>query len=205
MNMHRKTSFVLCTGLLFCAIFAFCTVAQAGSDVVLIKNYSPKFKADLSAYKDTRIYLMNFDNQARDTSMWSYFSPDKKFSYSGTSWIHNYFWYSFEKALIGLGMFVSNKDRPDPYAPAVWMTLKSVTDARFVVEVNIQKYVYGTLLTKVYAVTGEDVKPEERKLEYLEKRAYEMTDKLFEMILTDPEFKNAFLKSAAEMVQAQVK
>jgi len=207
MNMHRKTRLLLCTCLLFCAFFAFCTVAQARSDIVPIKNYSPKFTADLSEYKGKRVYLMNFDNQARDTTVWYYFSPDGKFAYGSSSLIHNYFWYSFERALISLGMWVSNMDKPDPYAPAVWMTLKSITDANFIVELKLQKFIYGVSFTKTYTVAGEElpVNAEQRTREYLEKRAYNMTNKLFETILNDPEFKKTFLKAVADMAPSRVK
>ena len=72
-------------------------------DIIPLKNYYPAFTTDLSEYKGKRVYLMNFDNQARDTTVWYYFSPDKQYAYSGNSMIQNYFWYSFEKALIVSG------------------------------------------------------------------------------------------------------
>jgi len=200
--MLRKTRFVLFTCVLLYTILAVSVAAQA-RDIIPLRNYYPAFTTDLTEYKGKRVYLMNFDNQARDTTVWYYFSPDKQYAYSGNSMIHNYFWYSFEKALISLGMWVSNMDKPDPYAPAVWMTLKSVTDTRFEVEVKMQKFVYGVFFTKVYAITGEDIKQEERTAQNMEKRAYRMTTKLFETILTDPQFKKAYFKAAAEMIKSQ--
>ena len=178
-------------------------VGAQARDIIPLRNYYPAFTTDLNEYKGRRVYLMNFDNRARDTTVWYYFSPDRQYAYSGNSLIHNYFWYSFEKALISLGMWVSNMDKPDPYAPAMWMILKSITDARFEVEVKMQKFVYGVFFTKVYAVTGEDIKQEERTAQNMEKRAYRMTNKLFETILTDPQFKKAYFKAAAEMLKSQ--
>jgi hypothetical protein len=201
--MRRNTRLVLFTGLFLCTLFAVSTVAQAKGEVVPLRNYYPTFTADLGEYKGKRVYLMNFENHARDTTVWYYFSPDKRFAYCGNSLIHNYFWYSFEKALISLGMWVSNMDKPDPYAPAVWMTLKSITDLKYEVEVKIQKFVYGLFFTKIYTVTGEDIKQAERTPENMEKRAYRMTNKLFETILADPDFKKAYFKAAAEMAQSQ--
>lgn len=60
----------------------------------------PELTVDHSVYKGKRVYLMNFENQANDTSVWYYFSPDKKFRYDTDTFIHNYFWYSFQAALI---------------------------------------------------------------------------------------------------------
>jgi hypothetical protein len=201
--MHRSTRLVLIICFFLCILLTACATAQKKTIDVPIKQYTPAFTADLTEYKGKRIYLMNFYNQAKDTTIGYYFSEDGKYAYSGESVILNYFWYSFEKALIKLGMFVSNMDKPDPYAPAVWMTLKSISDARFEVEIKIQKYVYGTLFTKNYIVAGEDIKPEERIPENMEKRAYRMTNKLIETILTDPDFKKAYFRAAAEMAASQ--
>ncbi len=202
--MLRNIRLVLFICIFLCTLLAVSVVTQAGY-IIPLSNYYPAFTTDLNEYKGKRVYLMNFENKARDTTVWYYFSPDKQYAYSGNSLIHNYFWYSFEKALISLGMWVSNMDKPDPYAPAVWMTLKSVTDAKFEVEVKMQKFVYGVFFTKIYKATGEDIKQEERTAENMEKRAYRMTSKLFETILTDPEFKKAYFKAAAEMIQSQGK
>jgi hypothetical protein len=205
--MRRNTSIMLLASLFLCSLLAACTTMQAvqALDNVPLRNYSPAFTMDLSEYKGKRINLLNFDNQAKDTTNWDYFSEDKKVAYSAGSRIviHNYFWYSFEKTLKSIGMTVLNQSMTDPKAPAMWMTLKSVTDARFEVEVKLQKVTDVTFFTKMYAITGDDIKQEERNRENLEKRAYRMTSKIFETILTDPAFKNAFLKAAAEMAPSQ--
>ena len=52
---------------------------------------------------------------------------------------------------------------------------------------------------KIYSVVGEPVPEKDRYKNYLEKRAYRMTDRLIQTILTDPEFKDAFLKTTAVM------
>lgn len=205
--MNRKSRLVLLTGILLCTLLAVNTVAQAASVVVTLTNYFPNFTTDLSEYRGKRINLLDFDNQAKDTTLGYYFSLDRKTSYSGPSFIDNYFWYSCEKALISLGMVVSNRNTPDPHAPAVWMSLKSMSDVKFEVELKLQKFVYGVSFTKIYTITGENLpdKVEQRTKEYLEKRAYNMTNKLFETILNDPEFKIAYLKAVADMAPSQVK
>jgi hypothetical protein len=199
--MRRNSKVVLLAGMFLCALLAFNTTAQAKNVVVSLTNYSPHFKADLSEYKGKRINLLDFHNEAKDTTLGYYFSLDRQYAYCGPSFIDNYFWYSFEKALLSLGMLVSDRNKPDPLAPAVWITLKSMTDVKFEVELKLQKFVYGIQFTKTYAITGEDlpVKVELWTQDYLEKRAYNMTNKLFQTILTDPEFKKAYLKAVADM------
>jgi hypothetical protein len=100
--------------------------------------------------------------------------------------------------MLNKGMEVSRVDRPDPNAPAMWMTLKSITEDRFEGEVNLQKY-GKPFFIKIYTIVVEPLDQEQRTPENLERRAYDMTNKLIETILTDPEFKNAFLKAAAEL------
>ena len=80
----------------------------------------------------------------------------------------------------------------------MWMTLKSITEDRFEGEVNLQKF-EGPFFTKTYSILAEPLTQEGRTPENLERRAYEMTNRLIETILTDPEFKKAFLKASAEL------
>ncbi len=183
--------------LLMCGLLFACSAGLTGPKIEL-KGYSPALGGGLNVYSGKKIYLMNFDNQAQNTSIWYYYSPDKKFTYGGDSAIHNYFWHSFQKAMLNLGIEVSNVDRPDPRAPGMWLTLKSITDKRFEVDVNLQKF-SNPFFTKTYSVTAEPLPEAQRKPEKLEKQAYDMTNRLFKTILTDPEFKNAYFKAAAEM------
>lgn len=195
--MRRSRNFSYLMILSLALLLSGCAVGIQGTKIDL-KSYSPALKESLSDYRGKKIYLMNFDNQAGNTTVWHYYSADKKFTYGGDSFIHNYFWYSFEKALVNIGMEVSRVDRPDPRAPAIWMTLKSITDERFAGEVNLQKF-GKPLLIKIYDVVAEPLDRETRTPENLERRAYDMTNRLIEKILTDPEFKNGFLKAAAEL------
>lgn len=192
--MDRKTKCLYLAGLFLIFLLSACT----GARPVTLRSYSPAFTADLGDYKGKRVYLMNFDNQAQDTTNFAYYSPDKAFVYSGDSLIHNYFWYSFEKAFVSLGVAVTNEDKPDLAAPAMWLTLKSVTDDKYQVEVKINKRDYLVFL-KIYTITGDPVPAANREKDFLEKRAYQMTSQLIQTVLTDPAFKEAFFKAAAEL------
>lgn len=199
--MLRFKHFAISTILILCGLLFACSVGLMGTKIEL-RSYSPALGGGLSVYSGKKIYLMNFDNQAQNTSIWYYYSPDKKFTYVGNSVIHNYFWHSFQKAMLNIGMEVSNVDRPDPRAPGMWVTLKSLTDNRFEVDVNLQKF-SNPFFIKTYSIAAEPPGEKQRTPENLEKRAYDMTNRLIKTILTDPEFKNAYLKTAAEMAAKQ--
>jgi hypothetical protein len=192
--MDRNQRCLYVAGLFLVFLLSAC----AGGKPVTLRSYAPAFTADLSAYQGKRVYLVNFDNQAQNTTNFAYFSPDKVFAYSGDSLIHNYFWYAFEKAFVRLGMTVANEDKPDLQAPAMWLSLKSVTDERYEVEVKIGKEEY-LVFHKMFTITGDPVPETNRTKEFLEQRAYQMTNQLIQTILTDPEFKKAFFKTAAEL------
>ena len=81
--MHRKTRLVFFTGLFLYTILAASVFARTVGDIVPLRSYYPVFTADLSEYKGKRVYLMNLNNQARDTTVWYYFSPDRQFYYGG--------------------------------------------------------------------------------------------------------------------------
>ncbi|MBN1381794.1 MAG: hypothetical protein JXA41_08980 [Deltaproteobacteria bacterium] len=195
MSYFRRYAFLMIFLLsIFITILA-CGVY--GTKIELMK-YSPHLTGDLSDYHGKKIYLMNFDNQAQNTSVWYYYSRDKKFTYGGDSLINNYFWYAFRNAMVNLGMEVSKVDRPDPHAPGMWMTMKSFTDEQFVGQVNLQKY-GNPFFVKIYTITSEPLAPGEQTPANMEMRAYDMTNKLVEAILTDHEFKHAFFKAESEM------
>jgi len=160
---------------------------------VPLKNYQPQIGgSDFSAYKGKAVYLMNFGNEANDTTMWAYLSPDKKFSYSNDNMLENYFWYAFQNAFSNLGMAVSKVDNPDVTAPAVAVTLLSITDVNFQVKVVVQKKGI-TVFTQQYAIQEPPPAEAERNPAALEARAYNMTSKLIATILKDPGFQKALM------------
>jgi hypothetical protein len=133
------------------------------------------------------VYLMNFDNQANDTSIWYYYSRDQKLYYGADSTIHNYFWHAFNDAFINAGMAVSSVDHPDLTAPSMWVSLRSITDERYNVRVTVQEKGTSTL-SKDYSF--EEALPAEadRSPQVMAQRAYRMTNRLIESVLVDPEF-----------------
>jgi len=173
-----------------CVIFAATIIGCARGVTVPLTNYKPMFSDDYSVYKGQRVYLMNFDNQANDTTIWAYSSPDKKFSYSDNNVLQNYFWYSFEKAFTNLGMLVSKMDNPDLSAPAMWVTLLSITDENYQVNVTVQKRGI-TVFTEKYAIQEPPLAEKDRNPAALEERAYKMTNNLISTILKDSGFRKA--------------
>jgi len=161
---------------------------------VLIDQYKPQFSKDWNQYKGKSIYLMNFDNQANDTSIWYYFSRDQKFSYGTHYAIHSYFWQAFNEAFVKAGMAVSSVDNPDLTAPSMWITLRSITDERYQLRVTGQQK-RATIFIKDYAIE-ESLPPEaDRNPADLAQRAYRMTNQLIESILADPEFQKIITES----------
>lgn len=181
-------------------IFTFgCSPGLYGTKVN-ITNFAPDLSWDHKFYSGKKVYLMNFENGANDTSLWYYYSPDKKFTYSNGDTLVNYFWYAFQKSMHDMGMQVSNVDRPNPSAPAMWLSLKSATEDRFQIQVNLQGY-GDPFFVKIYTVSSEPLTAEERAPEVLEKRAYEITNRFIETVLTDPEFRDAFAKAELQLAK----
>lgn len=81
----------------------------------------------------------------------------------------------------------------------MWLTLKAVSDDIYDVEVKIQNREQQVVFQKVYSVVGDPIAEKDRHKEHLGKRAYRMTNQLIQTILTDPEFRDAFMKTAAAM------
>jgi len=169
-----------------CVIISIIMIGCAMTKVPL-SNYRSAFTGDYGVYKGKRVYLMNFDNQAGDTSIWYYYSQDKKLSYAGNDTLHNYFWYAFHDAFTKLGMPISKVDNPDPTAPAMWVTLLSITDVNYHVRVTVQKKGI-TEFTQEYTIQEPPLEGKDPNLVALEERAYRMTNRLIGTIMEDPGF-----------------
>ena len=174
-----------------CLLMGITIIGCGGMANVSLQDYKPVFTRDHRVYMGKSVYLMNFENQANDTTIWYYFSTDRKFSYGTKDLIHNYFWYGLRDALVKVGMIVTNVDNPDPNAPAMWLTLMSITDERFQVKVTVQRKGKPDFVEK-YEVQESPLPSDDRKPADLEKRAYEMTNRLFETILDDSDLKKIF-------------
>jgi hypothetical protein len=192
MRLSRQTKVIigsLC--VLISIIMIGCGTLQAVK--VPLTGYNPAFSKDYSVYKGKHVYLMNFDNQANDTSIWYYYSVDKKFRYSINDTIHNYFWYAFQNAFTKAGMGVSNVDNPDLTAPAMWVTLLSITDASYQVRLTVQKQGV-TVFTEKYTLQEPPLAEKDRNMAALEQRAYTMTNRLIETIMKDQSFRKVLIE-----------
>ena len=183
---------ILVFGVFVVAMLLFSGCAAKGTRVQ-IAEYKPQFTSNWNQYQDKSVYLVNFDNQANDTSIWYYYSRDNKFYYGADSTIHNYFWYAFNDAFVKAGIAVSNVDRPDLTAPAMWVTLRSITDERYVVRVTVQKK-GATVFIKDYTTEEASPAEEDRSPQVMAQRAYSMTNRLIESILGDMEFQTVILQ-----------
>lgn len=199
--MGRMFSRTRVAGFLSCLFIVACAAGMEGTKVDL-QRYAPAFSADLAAYRGLRVNLPDVDNQADNSTLWYYYSQDRRFAYGANSTVSNYFRYAFEKSLLGLGMVVSSTEKSVPRAPALWLTLRSVSEENYVVDVKIQEADWVFFL-KTYEVPGDPVEPAQRTPDTLEKRAYRMTNKLVETVLTDPEFKRAFLRATADAAKSR--
>jgi len=191
MNSSKQIKIIIGS---LCLIVGTITIGCRAAVKVSLGNYNPVLTEDYSAYKGKPVYLMNFDNQANDTSIWYYYSLDKKFSYSIDDTIHNYFWYAFQNAFTKAGMGVSNVDNPDLTAPAMWITLLSITDASYQVRLTVQKRGV-TVFTEKYTVQEPLLAEKDRNISALEERAYRMTNRLIETIMKDPSFQKLLTES----------
>lgn len=160
---------------------------------ILLKNYHPEFAGDYGLYQGKRIYLMNFNNQARDTGIREYYSPDLKFRYSSEDLVSNYFWYSFQDAFKKVGMIVSDEDRPDYTATGMWVTLLSISDVKYHVLLTVEEK-KKIVMKKEYSIEEPPLAEKDRNPAVLERRAYEMTNQLIASILKDPDFRKFFTK-----------
>lgn len=187
-NRHFKT-IIVSVGILIVIQIIGCRTMK-----VPLNNFNPALPAEYNAYRGKPVYLMNFDNQANNTSIWNYYSQDKNFSYSTNDTLHNFFWYAFQNAFTKAGMRVSNVDNPDLAAPAMWVTLLSITDEHYQVRVTVQKKGVP-VFTEKYTVQEHPVQEKDRNPDVLEQRAYRMTNRLIRTILEDPGFKKEITKT----------
>jgi hypothetical protein len=186
-RLSRRVIFVFEVSFVTVLLFSGCGGKRTW---VQIRDYKPDSTKDWNQYKGKSIYLMNFDNQANDTSIWYYYSTDQKLYYGADSTIHNYFWYAFCDAFVTAGISVSSVDNPDVTAPAMWVTLRSLSDERYAIRMTVQKK-RATILSKDYSVE-EALPPEaDRSPLLMAQRAYRMTNRLIESVLADPQFEKS--------------
>ncbi len=185
--MHKATwSGRILLVLVGCMLTGFLLSACA-SKTVMINTFTPAPSKDLSALKGQKICFLYFQNHAQDATRSTYYSRDKQTGYTSGQPLYDYFRHAFEDACARAGMIVTNEDKPDLTAPAMWVTLLSVTDEQFQTKVWVQKKDV-TVFTKLYDVQEPSPPAKDASPGELADRAYRMTNKLIESILGDPDF-----------------
>lgn len=165
-------------------------------------NYDPEFNASgYPEYKGKSVYLQSFTNSANDTTTWYYYSPEKKVKYEGSPSLASYFWYCFKRAFRHIGVIVQEPEGQGflglqtKAAPGRMndfrLNFTSLTDSRFVFYVDLLKG--GEIIfQKSYRITMPPAESDSPS--YLETRAYKMVDMAFTAIVSDSDFKKAFLQ-----------
>jgi hypothetical protein len=174
----------ICLLLAVCVLlFSGCATSSVYVDISY-DRYSPQFQAEkYSAYKGKYLFLSTFDNNAKNTSVFYYFSPDSKRKY-GEYAIASYYWYCFEKAFNKIGMTVYKETAPSDI-PEFIFKFDHLTDQKISYSITVKKRM-NVVFQKKYEVTMPA--PESEDKQFLENRAYEMVDSIITNILNDPGF-----------------
>jgi len=174
----------------FCLAVAGC--GAGGTKVVIQQGvYNPAVDApNLAAYKGKIIYFPSVTNQANDTTVWAYYSADKKYYYEATPSLQTYVWDCFVKAFNRIG--VRALAMPVMESPKeLNVVLNSVTDQKFVFSATLTTP-GETSFQKQYTVDAPPTAATDLKA--LETRSYKLVDAAFLAMVTDSDFRKAFLK-----------
>ena len=183
---REKRSARLIRVLVGCMLTGF-LFSGCASKTVMINSYTPSLSKDLSPLKGQKICYLYFQNHAQDATRSTYYSKDKRTGYTANQPLYDTFRHAFEDASAKAGMIVTNEDKPDLAAPAMWVTLLSVTDERFQTKVWVQK-MEKTVFQKSYTVEEPSPPAKDASPAELSDRAYRMINRLIESVLSDPEF-----------------
>ena len=180
--MHRAISFLL--SLLVVLSLSGCrTFVELNSD-----RYVPNMPDTIRGYQETQLFLQGFENRANDTTIFYYYSPSSGASYGGPV-LASYLWYSFQKALLRLGIHVYDS-APGVPVPEMRLAFSSWSDQHFVCDVQLL-FPGQAPLAKRYDLAFSD--PGEDP-DHMELRAYRQVDQIVGRIFGDPEFGAAFLR-----------
>lgn len=160
-------------------------------------NYQPKI--DSTKYQEFKGKAVSFSSikiKAKNITDLTYYSSDHKVAYilyyeksTPRQPVASYFWYTLEKSFQHVGMFVT-EFRSIPNVPEMILTFTSLTDSEAVFSIRLEKN-ERLLFEKTLEVTQQMPHTEDKA--ELEARAYRFLDLITEKILSDPDFKNAFL------------
>jgi hypothetical protein len=180
-------------GVAFFLVVMAAAVAIGCNDYVYLSHldYRPNLDADLASYRGQAIVLNYFYNRAEDTYLWYYRNLDRRLFYSTDDTVENYFYYCFYKAFGAAGLTV-HPPGGAAQAPTFDLAFRSLTDAAATYQVTLMNQ--GRYFQKTYQVTFPAIPEKQFESEAaLRQSAYRMVDLMVLKILTDPEFKKAFL------------
>ena len=167
-------------------------VARAGKKphVMLDKDsYSPNLSGKLEGYKNKEVFLADFENQAEDTRIWYYYSPDRNTTYEASPTLHSYLWYCWEKALWKLDLRrVYRDESPSGDIPELRLVFTAWSDRNFLCSVTILKKA-AVVFSKSFDVKFDEPAPTDTA--QLEQRAYRQMDGIISTILSDDGVKKA--------------
>ena len=162
-------------------------------------SYIPSFNTEeFKEYKGKSIYLPSFVNRAENTTVWYYYSLDKKRKYLMNN-LEQFFWNCYQDAFLHVGIFVyesgypgqgvSVEDKLKEGLKEFRLQFSSMTDTeyRFIVTLCDR----GSIVFQRKFIIPMDA-PQTEDDAALEQRAFKMIDKSIRTILKDPDFKEAF-------------
>jgi hypothetical protein len=151
-------------------------------------SYVPGFDAsELAAYNGKRVFISDIANNAPDTSIWNYYSTTSNIYYEAMPTLHGYVWDCFVKAFDRIGVKVAD-DATD--APDFSLAFTSINAQQMAFDVVLARPGKAPFRKgfKVPAPAALGVDPAA-----LENRGYGQVDEAFHAIVSDPEFRKAFL------------
>ncbi|MBN2041747.1 MAG: hypothetical protein JW864_17050 [Spirochaetes bacterium] len=183
--------FFIITG---CALLPGC----GGKNIYLSSsNYTPHPKiVNLTEYKNAKIYIGGFSNNAGNTDRYNYYGPNSDATYETESLLVDYFWYCFVKAFKEMGISVNE----DYDAPLLYLMLNSMTDEECTFDINLYKG-DDLVFVKEFTVKIPPTDPESKDLAVLERNAYKMINTAIAKILYDNNFKANVATSSSAAVK----
>lgn len=195
MKVYR--TFILCIGIMLLMVFS--TAGCLTLTVDLQKNkYVPGFNADeFKEYQGMSIYMPSFENRADNTTIWYFYSQDKKKRYQSDN-LERFFWNCFQDCFLHAGMFVyenvhplktSHEERLKEGLKEFRLQFSSLTDTEF--RFIITMFDKGNIIfQRKFIIPMQPVDTKDRT--ELEGRIFKMVDKTFVTILKDARFRGAF-------------
>jgi hypothetical protein len=163
-----------------------------------VTEYNPQIgTAGYPQLGGKKICLSSIRNEARDTTMFYYYSQDMRVQYSLAGRPHapmqlvqNFLWYSYQKAFAQAGIEAS-VDCSAENIPELWVIIQSLNDDELRMKITVMKNrnpVYEKdLMVTMSPSANHDVT-------VLKKRAYDMIDLTVTKILDDPGFQKSILQ-----------